>query len=49
MSNDRISDRDVERIAGAVSKRILLYGLIAVLAALVLPVMCLYAYRAGGP
>lgn len=46
MSNDRISDQDVERIANAVGRKILLYGAILFLLVFLLPMACTYALRA---
>jgi hypothetical protein len=48
MSNDRISDQDVERIANAVGRRILLYGVILLLLAFLLPIACTYVFRSAG-
>ena len=46
MSNDRISDQDVERIANAVGRKILFYALILFLLAFLLPMACTYVFRA---
>jgi hypothetical protein len=48
VSNDRISDQDAERIANAIGRKLLRYGLIALLLLVVLPLVCMYAYRSTG-
>jgi hypothetical protein len=48
MSNDRITDQDVERIANAVGRKILFYGVILFLLAFLLPIACTYVFRSSG-
>jgi hypothetical protein len=45
MSNDRMSDQDVERIASAVVRKLLFYLVIGFALMFLLPTVCMYAFR----